>query len=264
VVLRIKDLCDIIEKKAPIYLKEEWDNVGLMVGDAAIEITSILVALDCTLEVIEEAIEKDCNLILTHHPLIFHSLNSVTNQDLLGSKIYKLIDNNIAVYSAHTNLDRVKGGLNDILCNILGLNNYIEMSLVEEDRGIGRLVQLLKGTTMENLMEHITKKLDLGLIRYTGDKSRLISKIAIINGSGSDYFNTFYKLGAECIITGDTKHHQVLDYMELNLSTIDIGHFDSEWLPFKVFCEELKEELKDKNMIFSEKSFTPYKVFKNI
>ncbi|HEY5563007.1 MAG TPA: Nif3-like dinuclear metal center hexameric protein [Clostridiaceae bacterium] len=262
--LLIKDFVKIIEKKIPINLKEEWDNVGLMVGNEDMEITSILVSLDCTSEVITEAIEKGCNLILTHHPLIFHGLSTITNQDKLGSKIYTLINNNIAVYSAHTNLDKLKGGLNDILCSLLEFKDSKVMDSFEDNTGIGRLVELSEGVTLLSLMKHINNKLSLTCIRYTGDKARVIKKLAIINGSGADYFDVFYKSGAECIITGDTKHHQVLDYKELNVSIIDIGHFESEWLPFKIFCEGLKAPLSGSKVLFSENSLSPYNYFKNL
>ena len=122
--LKVRDIDKIMEEYAPARFKESYDNVGLMVGDKECEVTSILVALDCTLEVIEEAKKKGCNVILTHHPLLFKKPTNITTDTLLGRKILELIKNDINVYSSHTNLDSVKGGINDIIMEFLGFENY--------------------------------------------------------------------------------------------------------------------------------------------
>ena len=126
--MKINDFEVYMNEIAPTYLKEDFDNVGLMVGDSESDISKILVALDGTLEVIEEAIEKGCDLILTHHPLIFSKPSSITDKTIQGTKIRKLIKNNIALYSAHTNLDSVKGGITDVLGKILELEEMKVLS----------------------------------------------------------------------------------------------------------------------------------------
>ena len=269
-LLKVKDIENIMQLFAPSILKEDYDNVGLMVGDKDDEVTKILIALDCTMDVICEARDKGCNLILTHHPLLFVKPKVVTTDTLVGKKIIELIKNNINVYSSHTNLDSVKGGLNDIVTEILDFTSYkvIEASTIpgydNGDNGIGRLVILEKPVLLLDLCENVKKTFEADFIRYVGMDNKLIKTIAIINGSGEDYFDESIKLGADCIITGDTKYHHVSDLKEENIALIDAGHFATEWKPLKIFGEKFKKRLIEdgynNEVIFSQNTHDPYKV----
>ncbi|MCH5139051.1 Nif3-like dinuclear metal center hexameric protein, partial [Clostridiaceae bacterium UIB06] len=218
--LKVKDIHRIMEEHAPARFKESYDNVGLMVGDRECEVTSILVALDCALEVIEEAKKKECNLILTHHPLIFKKPNSITTDTLIGKKILQLIKNDINVYSSHTNLDSVKGGINEIVMELLGFNNYYTIDLSDRrgdndnSTGIGRIATLSEPINLSELCDKIKTSLNISVLRYSGEDSYSIKKVAVINGSGQDYFSEARRLGADCIITGDTTYHYVSDFNE--------------------------------------------------
>jgi dinuclear metal center YbgI/SA1388 family protein len=267
--LKVRDIDKIMEEHAPAKFKESYDNVGLMVGDRECEITSILVALDCTLEVIEEAKKKGCNLILTHHPLIFKKPANITTDTLIGKKILEIIKNNINVYSSHTNLDSVKGGINDILMELLGFNNYytIEPSDRRGDNdnstGIGRITTLSEPITLSEICDKIKTSLNIPFVRYSGEDSSKVKKIAVINGSGQSYFSEAKRLGADCIITGDTTYHYVSDFNEEGISIIDAGHFGTEWPAMKVVARWLKNRIESKgfeNSVFeSEFNKSPYK-----
>ncbi|NMM61923.1 Nif3-like dinuclear metal center hexameric protein [Clostridium sp. P21] len=267
--LKVKDIDRIIEQYAPSKFKEDYDNVGLMVGDMECEVTSILVALDCTLDVINEAKEKECNFILTHHPLIFKKPMNITKDTLLGKKIIELIKNDINVYSSHTNLDSIKGGVNDTIMQLLNFHDYntIELSKrrSEDDKvsGIGRIAALKEAITLDEMCSRVKKCLNAPFIRYAGNENKKIKKVAVINGSGQSYFNEAKKLGADCIITGDTTYHYVSDFKEENIAVIDAGHFDTEWPAVLVLAEYFKNqiELKGyKNSVFmSESNKNPYK-----
>ncbi|SHI63286.1 dinuclear metal center protein, YbgI/SA1388 family [Clostridium amylolyticum] len=265
-VIKLKDLISIMEVVAPPSLKESYDNVGLMVGDSNKTVKRVLLALDCTEEVIDEAVSKDIDAILTHHPLIFRKPSSITTDTLQGRKIIKLISNNISVYSSHTNLDSVHRGMNDTLMDILEINNNIilEPDLISDIKysGIGRIGEI-RECTLGDFIHHIKQKLNLDNLRYTGDLNKTISKVAVINGSGQDYFSLALKYGAHCIVSGDTTYHYVSDYEEMGCSIIDIGHFPSEWLTFitlmKKVMDNNKEKLKDVTFLISEKCKDPYK-----
>lgn len=269
-VLKVENIEEIMEKFAPSILKEDYDNVGLMVGDSDVVVTKILIALDCTLDVISEAVDNGCNFILTHHPLLFVKPKTITRDTLGGKKIIELIKNGINIYSSHTNLDSVCGGLNDIVTEILGFNNYkiIEpkenLDYGEGNTGIGRLVSLDEPIKLVELCENVKKILNTEYIRYVGDNNKLIKTIAIINGSGEDFFESSVKLRADCIITGDTRYHHVSDLKEENIALIDAGHFATEWIPFKIFAEKFKSELLkngyDNEIIISKHTQDPYKV----
>lgn len=267
--LRVKDIEKIMENYAPSKFKESYDNVGLMVGNGEEEVKGILIALDCTLNVIQEAVDKKCNLILTHHPLFFNRPSSITKDTLQGKKTIELIKNNINLLSSHTNLDSVYGGLNSLIMKKLGFENYstMELSIAREPgdnvTGVGRLAILDEAISIKELCKMVKSKLHIPFIRYTGNESWKVNKIAVINGSGEDFFSISKKLGAQCIITGDTTYHYASDYTEEGISIIDVGHFETEWPAFKMFGELLQEQLKEKEydveIIISEKTSRVYK-----
>ncbi len=258
---KIKDIIGIMEEFAPKTLKEDFDNVGLMVGDKNKEVKKILLALDCTLDVIQEAKEKNVELIITHHPLIFRKPSSITTDTLIGKKIIELIKNDISLYSSHTNLDSAENGLNETIVNLLGYstNELIEVNKMarNDNEGLGRIVRLEDFIKLEDLIEDIKEKLNVKSLKVVKGCEK-VKNIAIINGSGSDFFEKAYKKGADCIITGDTTYHYASDYKELGVSIIDTGHFSSEWIVFLQVINKLTDKLQDIEILISTKSEDPY------
>lgn len=258
---KIKDIIGIMEEFAPKTLKEDFDNVGLMVGDRNKEVKKILLALDCTLDVIQEAKEKNVELIITHHPLIFRKPSSITTDTLIGKKIIELIKNDISLYSSHTNLDSAENGLNETIVNLLGYstNELIEVNKMarNDNEGLGRIVRLEDFIKLEDLIEDIKEKLNVKSLKLVKGCEK-VKNIAIINGSGSDFFEKAYKKGADCIITGDTTYHYASDYKELGVSIIDTGHFSSEWIVFLQVINKLTDKLQDIEILISTKSEDPY------
>lgn len=258
---RVKDIIEIMEDFAPINLKEDFDNVGLMVGDKEKEVKKVLLALDCTLEVIEEAKAKNVDLIITHHPLLFRKPSTITTDTLVGKKIIELIKNDISLYSSHTNLDSASGGLNETIVNILG---YESKELIEVNKnarnaneGLGRFIRLDKEISLEDLIREVKEKLNISGLKVV-KASEKVKNIAVINGSGSSFFDIAYKKGADCIITGDTTYHFASDYKEMGVSIIDTGHFLSEWIVFLEVINKLKDKLKEVEIIISKHSEDPY------
>lgn len=249
--LKIREVAKIVEDFAPVKLKEEYDNVGMMVGNRENEVEGVLVALDCTLDVIEEAIHKNCNLILTHHPILFRKPSSITTDTLLGKKLIELLKNNLNVYSSHTNLDVVSGGINDIVVEMLGFNKGqpmvpLDKSIIgEKDGGAGRLISLEEGISLKELCLKVKKAFGTPQLRYSGEDNKIIKRIALINGSGTDYFSKARVLKADCIITGDTTYHYVSDFSEEGIAIIDAGHFPTEWPAMKIFAQILNDKLSD-------------------
>lgn len=267
--LKVKDISYIAEKFAPKILCESYDNVGLMVGNLEDNVGAILASLDCTNEVIDEAISKKCNLIFTHHPLLFKRPDSITTDTLIGKKIIKLVQNNINVYSMHTNLDSVKNGLNDILMNILGFKNcrVLEKTkwaeLNSEECGIGRVTELEKTISLAELVRIVKDKLNIGSLRYIGSKDMPIKSVAVINGSGSSFLRQCKNTGVDCVITGDVTYHDASDYREMNMAVIDAGHFGTEWAPFKQFAMNFQNIISengfDNKILISDSAVNPYK-----
>ena len=186
-MIKVNNIIKEMELLAPTYLKEDFDNVGLMVGDKNKEVKKVLLALDCTLKVIEEAKKENVELIITHHPLIFKRPRSITTDTLQGKKIIELIKNDISLYSSHTNLDSVENGLNDTIVSILGFDNFkiLEKNKRDDKAGLGRIVSLNESIQLEDLISKIKKSLNINNLRVVKGKDK-VNKIAIINGSGQD------------------------------------------------------------------------------
>lgn len=259
--ITVRDINNFMNKMAPEILKEDFDNVGLMVGDEDKKVSKILLALDCTNDVIKEAIENKCDMIITHHPLIFRKPNKIVKNDLLGNKIIELIKNDISLYSSHTNLDSVKNGINDKIVNILGFdsNIIIEKSKNPEfnESGLGRVINLKDNLKVEDIVNLIKKKLNIESLRVVKG-NEVVKRLAIINGSGQDFLSDAVKLGADCIITGDTTYHFASDYKELGITIIDPGHFGTEWLAFLEAIKPLKDNFTDIEFIESKVTKDPY------
>lgn len=261
-MIKVNNIINEMELLAPTYLKEDFDNVGLMVGDKNKEVKKVLLALDCTLKVIEEAKKENVELIITHHPLIFKRPSSITTDTLQGKKIIELIKNDISLYSSHTNLDSVENGLNDTIVSILGFDNskILEKNKRDDKAGLGRIVSLKESIQLEDLISKIKKSLNINNLRVVKGKDK-VNKIAIINGSGQDFIGKAVALGADCIITGDTTYHFASDYKEMKISILDVGHFASEQITFFNVMENLKEKFKDVEFITSTVEEDPFSFY---
>lgn len=261
-MIKVNNIINEMELLAPTYLKEDFDNVGLMVGDKNKEVKKVLLALDCTLKVIEEAKKENVELIITHHTLIFKRPSSITTDTLQGKKIIELIKNDISLYSSHTNLDSVENGLNDTIVSILGFDNskILEKNKRDDKAGLGRIVSLKESIQLEDLISKIKKSLNINNLRVVKGKDK-VNKIAIINGSGQDFIGKAVALGADCIITGDTTYHFASDYKEMEISILDVGHFASEQITFFNVMENLKEKFKDVEFITSTVEEDPFSFY---
>lgn len=255
--MKLSKIINFLEEKFPIFLAEDWDNVGLLVGKRDSKITGVLLSLDVTDSVIDKAVEVGTNLIITHHPIIFTPLKKVTNDTLVGQKIIRLIENGISVYSMHTNLDSGKSGLNDFLGEeILGMKNGKILDPIENngrEYGIGRVYKLDESLSIEKLSNLLKEKLNLNSIDVVRPKEeREIKKISLVSGAGASYWRKAKKLGAQVLITGDVKYHEAMDAREENFALIDVGHFESEWIFSNLLENLLKKEFEINISIYND------------
>ena len=242
--VKLKDLINVIETAAPLGLMESWDNAGLAIGDPEAMIQKVLVGMDVTGDLIDEAQMLGATLILTHHPLLFNRPNAITTLDPQGQNIRRLIKQDMNVYSAHTNLDKAKGGMNDQLMALVGFSNYgpLEEGILE---GIGRISEI-NPIALGDLISHVSDQLGVKDIRYCGPTDQMICKVAVINGAGADFIMVAKAAGADCVITGDTKYHEMLDAQSTGIAVIDPGHFASEWPVFQMTMAKVQQTiLKD-------------------
>lgn len=241
-MVKISDILRYLETIAPVSMKMDWDNVGLLCGDETQEVKKILVALDPFYEVCQEAAAIGADLIVTHHPLIFRPVSSVTEQSSVGKCIRFLIQKNIAAVNAHTNLDCAPGGVNDCLAATLGL----EKVSVLEPQGLdakGRPWGLLRvgeieETPLAGFLERVEKSLGCPGIRYA-DGGRPVRHVAVGGGACADELQTVRKAGCDTFVTADVKYNQFWDAQDMGLNLIDAGHFYTE----NPVCRYLVEKL---------------------
>ncbi|MCL1884979.1 MAG: Nif3-like dinuclear metal center hexameric protein [Defluviitaleaceae bacterium] len=222
------------EEWAPASYAEEWDNVGLLVGDSNQPVKKILVALDATEDVINEAVSGGFDFIISHHPLIYNPIKRVNSADSTGQKIITLIKSNIGCYCAHTNLDKANNGVNDCLAEKIGLENLSplipEPGDCEKPFGLGRVGFLPKELTLSELASHLKLALNLPSIRISGDSSKKIKKVALCggDGSGSRFIEAAISQNCDAYITGDLRYHVVQEALESGITFLDITHYGGE------------------------------------
>ena len=234
----VKNITAIIEAMAPRTLAEDWDNPGLAVGDEDAPVSKVLTALDCDEKVVDEAIQKGCDMIVCHHPLIFRPLGFVTTENAIGKVVLKAAKHGIAIYSAHTNLDCAPGGTNDFLCNLLGIKN-VEIC---EDAGEGNLIRVgeIPPQPFEDFAKHIAKTLGKPYIRCVGNKEKIISTVGVCTGGGGEYIR---EMADKCqlYITGDVKYHMARDAEENGICIAVAEHFETERYAAEILRNILKE-----------------------
>ena len=239
----VKEIYNFIDGFAPFNSAEEWDNSGLLVGDADKKAEKILFSLDITSDVIKQAAEQNVDLIITHHPIIFKPIYSV----LKDSFVYKMIENGLSIICAHTNYDIAVGGVNDILCDTVGFKVYTKCDNIPLNICI-----LGEKLTADAFSVHI-KELLGGTVRYNNG-SKNLDKIAVCSGSGSDYLTAARDMGCDALLTGDGSHHDFLDAAEYGMSLICAGHFETEVLAVKPLAKKIQNKFGLQCIIAKESS----------
>jgi dinuclear metal center YbgI/SA1388 family protein len=244
---QLKDMLAILDGIVPFSNAEEWDNPGFQVGFLSDEIKKVLISLDPTVMALQKAGERNAQLLLTHHPLIFKGLASINPDTYPGCVITDAIRSRISIVAVHTNLDMAKGGINDILAGMIGLQD-IEALLIKEgagDRfdGLGRIGNLPETMSLDAVARIIMDSIGSTGLMVLGPPDRGIKKIAILGGSGGAELSHASDKGADLYITGDIRHHEALMAQSLGLALIDAGHFNMERAAMHVFAVRLRDRL---------------------
>ena len=241
---KLKDILDLLEEIAPSRLAEEWDNPGLQVGIQSQEVSRIFVSLDPTLPAVEEAVKQKVQLLLTHHPLIFHPLSRLDRDLYPGNVIFEALRHGIAIVSVHTNLDATRGGINDMLAQVFQLKDVEVLQIAEGDSdrdvGLGRIGDIREPRSLSEMLDAIKSGLGAKGIRVVGSKDLVIRRVAVVGGSGGGMVATASEKGADLLITGDVGHHDALEAESRGLALIDAGHFYTEKAALALFANRLK------------------------
>lgn len=210
---------------APMNTAESYDNVGLLVGSGADEVTGVCTCLDITNEIIDEAAKKNANLIVSHHPVIFDPLKKVA----AGTPVYNLIKNGISAICIHTNFDMCEGGVNDALIELLGFESCGVLEAVSPNGlGFGAVCDLSFGFTAKGLAEHCKNALFLESVKYSSASKNEIHRVAVCSGSGGSFMQAAIEKGCQALITGDIKHNLWVEAQNSGFVLIDAGHYGTE------------------------------------
>ncbi len=247
------EIVKYLETKYPKELAYEWDNVGLQVGSLNRKVKTILVTLDVTKEVINEAIDKKADLIISHHPLIFKPLTSVAIESPRGWMINKMIKHDIALYSMHTNYDLAEGGMNDVLADLLEIKNS---KLLDSIDGIGRFGEI-NPMNMIDFIQKVKTVLNLDSVRFIGTTNKVVSVVGVSGGSGSNHVGQAKKQNCDVYLTGDVTYHTALDCIQMGLNVIDVGHY-AEKVFKKAVANDLETMFSEVTVIISAVDSNPY------
>lgn len=242
---KVKEIADHLLELVPQEMKSEYDNVGLLVGIEGALVTRAIVALDVTPTVISEAENIGAQLIVAHHPLFF-DLKSVNDSDPTGSSIIRILRSGISCICLHTNLDSVRGGVNDALAEKLGVaaERYLEGPFYTsegKEYGMGRIGRISSPMEMSEFLPRVKTALNANGLRYH-DSGKPVYKVALCGGSGGDFVKLAPSLGFDTLVTADVKYHQFLDARAFGLNLIDAGHFSTENVVVPVLAEMIKRE----------------------
>ena len=241
--MKISEIIQHLESIAPLELQEEYDNSGLISGETSVECTGVLVSLDCTVELVREAVEKKCNLIVSHHPLIFRPIRQLTSENATGKALIAAIKSDITIYAIHTNLDNVISGVNAAIADKLGIINrkILLPKTGMESMGSGLIGDLKVHLREEDLLKQLKTKFDLAVIRHSPLTGKPVTRVAICGGAGSFLISNALQQNAGFFISSDLKYHEFFA-AEGQMVIADIGHFESEQFTIDLLCQVILEK----------------------
>ncbi|MBQ7279289.1 MAG: Nif3-like dinuclear metal center hexameric protein [Bacteroidales bacterium] len=241
--MKIADVVSYLNERFHPEYQEDYDNSGFLVGNADSECRGVLVALDVTPQVIDEALSLHFNMIVTHHPLIFSGVKRITADTMLGGMLYKLIANDIAVYAAHTNLDNLKDGVNGALAAKLHLSDcrILRAMDAEGNLGAGMVGHLPQPLPLDDFLLQVKQTLGLSVVRTSLPCRRQVQTVAICGGSGAFLIGDAIRAQADIFLTADLKYHD-FQKAEQCIVIADIGHYESEQYAKDLICSVISQK----------------------
>lgn len=251
---RICDIIDAIEQAAPLSIQEEWDNSGLLVGSANRQCTGVMLALDVTPSIIEQAKAHNCNLVVTHHPVIFKGLKVINDSNLQGNALIEAIKADISIYCAHTSLDNASSpyGVSTVMAEMLNAEILSTIS----PTGTGVIAELSNPLSADELIATAKSTFSAAGVRTSRFSPSKISKIALGSGACGFLIPEAISLGAQAIITSDVRYHDFLDY-GMNILIIDLTHFDTEKCTKDIFKRIISQKIPNFAQVFCASETNP-------
>ena len=257
--MKIKEVLCALEKFAPLPLQESWDNAGLQVGLTETEVSGALLCLDVNERIIDEARQKGCNLIVSHHPLLFRGLKTISDLTDVQRTVRKAIQQDICVVSMHTNMDNAKGGVNFRIAQKLELKEvafFASKTVDGIEAGSGVIGTLPEAMASDDFVIEVKKTFDVECARCNQLLQRPIKKVAICGGAGDFLLDDAVKAGADAFITGEMHYHQYFGY-EQQIQICVIGHYESEQFTAEVFQEIIQQQCPGVKTVIAETNTNP-------
>ncbi|WP_303272287.1 Nif3-like dinuclear metal center hexameric protein [uncultured Alistipes sp.] len=242
--MKIKDITDVIERFAPLAYQESYDNAGLIVGRPDDEVRQALLAVDVTDEVLDEAEREGCDLVITHHPIVFHPLKRFNSADMVQRCVERAIRRGIALYACHTNLDSAPEGMSWRLAALLGIGELSVLQPSEGDprAGFGVVGELPEPLPTVEFLRRMQQRLGVKVVRHSDLVSEQVRRIALCTGAGASLMADARRAGADLYVTADLKYNDFM-FPDGEFVVADIGHFESEYCAIELLFEVLSKNL---------------------
>ena len=242
--MKIKEVLSALERFAPLPLQESWDNAGLQVGLTETEVSGALLCLDVNEKIVDEAIRKGCNVVVSHHPLLFRGLKTISDLTDVQRTVMKAIQKGICVISMHTNMDNAKGGVNYKMAEKLGLRDvlFLAPKMVDGvESGSGVIGELPEAQASDDFVLAVKKAFGVECAMCNELLRRPVRKVALCGGAGDFLLDEALKAGADAFITGEMHYHQYFGY-EQQIQICVIGHYQSEQYTAEIFRDIIEKE----------------------
>ena len=257
--MKIKQVLSALEQFAPLPLQESWDNAGLQLGLTEAEVSGALLCLDVNEQIVDEAIRKGCNLIVSHHPLLFRGLKQISGADYVQRTVIKALKNDIVVVSMHTNMDNAKNGVNWKIAGRLGLQDgrfFAQKTVDGLEAGSGVVGDLPSAMEASEFIQLVKKQFHCECAMCNELLQRPIRKVAICGGAGDFLLDDALRQGADAFITGEMHYHQYFGY-EQQIQICVIGHYQSEQYTAEIFRDIIRKECPEVRTEIAETSTNP-------
>ena len=257
----LSSIINLFEEIAPSELTEEWDNSGLQLGDASREIHNILITLDPSAEAVEKVSAMGSGrLIITHHPLIFRPLKRLDLSVWSTRLIEMAIKNDVSILSVHTNFDAAKDGINCIIADVLGLENIVPLLDSGNDgEGLGRLGSLPRPVPLKDFVLKVKEVFSLKRAGFVGSEDKIISRVAVVGGSGGSLIHEAVAKKADVFVSGDLGYHHACEALGSGIALVEAGHYHMECMAFRVFSEKFRDKCRqlnwNVNILWHEREF---------
>ena len=247
----IQNVCQFLETFAPLRLAEDWDNVGLIAGDRQSEVKNVMACLTITPETVDEAVAKNVDLIVSHHPLPFRPVKRLTTDTVSSALLWKLASAGISVYSPHTAFDSAAGGINQRIADKIGIASAKPLAPVVDDEaglGAGRYGRLAGNVALGDFLNALKTEFNLDHLQLVNGGRDQVSKVAIACGSGGSFLAKAAHVGCDAMITGEATFHTCLDAKAKGVTLILLGHYSSERFAVEELAKRLQNEFSDLNV----------------